>query len=916
MSLLLSAAALPFLLHSQEIIYVDTSLATFAPQIEQGTINLNSCSDTILGEILTFKAASDIAIRPDGEVYGYAATNWPGDTMLYNGEMSWTGLVYPNLVYYDPQITGVTCDENNFVYTAGLGITKYWLQCCTYQEIYLGDLPPGMQCQGDITYRQGKFYVAAIGNKLVEVNMKNPSESKIVMDFPPGTLPIHGLATVQLGCDSVATYAIGRAPDHSEVYFIDFDNWTTTLVCDMPELAITGAGSYTECMLPPCDVFVDLDNDNSSFGFRGDFCGEKFCAPPAAVADTDVVILSATGLLDSLSLQLTGVLDAGQEYLTAGPVNNLAVAGNNSGWLTFVNTGSATLQDFEAAIKAVLFQNDALVVTYGKRKVLVRGWAGGVSSPVSVAELMLDNSVLQLTADVTPPACFGFSTGSAGLSASGGMAPYDFQWQGGQQGSTVSGLSSGVYPLVISDAAGCVKADTVVVGQPDLLAVSVSYTGPSSLCDNSGILAANASGGTAPYAFAWDNGAAGPDPVSVGPGAYQLTVTDANGCTATAGYDIAEGDTVLVLQTAAICEGESFSWGGAVFYADTLTCQVVPQAGGCDSTVCLQLAVHPLPVVAITADGDFCDSDQVSLSAGQHAAYLWAGGSTSPALSVSTPGVYSVTVTNGFGCTAEASLALSAGVQFDWQTDDPTCSGIDDGRIVFENAAGGTPPLQFSIDGGAQFSTSPVFENLPPGVYTLVAEDAGGCRSEAEAVLMAPVPVTVDAGEDQSIQLGQTVTLSAQTNLLNPVVYWQPPDFLDCTDCLSANASPLQTIRYEVQVQDANGCTAKDEVTVTVDRQNRVYVPNAFSPNGDGINDRLTVFGSPAVASVASFRVFDRWGGLVFDGVNLAPNDPASGWDGNMKGKAALPGVYVYLIEIRLADGRTEMVEGEVLLVR
>ncbi len=854
----------------------------------------------------------DIAVRFDGKRIAYGIA-YGGDTLLGSHTVN-VLTIYVNALTIDKAITGLTCDENGYLYAAGAGITKQTSYCCTFNEQYLGDLPPNMHCQGDITYRQGKFYLAAVGNKLVEVNMKNPSMSQIVMDFPPGTLPIHGLATVQIDCDSSVTYAIGREAAYSKIYEIDFNNWTVSEVCET-DLSITGAGSLTECMLPPCDIFVDLDDDNSSFGFRGDYCA-GFCLPPSAVADTDVVILSATGLLDSLSLQLTGILDAGQEYLTAGPVNNLAVAGNNTGWLTFVNTGSATLQDFEAAIKAVLFQNDAPVVTYGKRKVLVQGWAGGVSSPVSVAELMLDNSVLQLTADVTPPACFGFSDGSAGLSASGGAGPYDFQWQGGQQGSVVSGLAAGVYPLMISDAAGCVKADTVVVGQPGLLAASVSYTGPPSLCDNSGILAANASGGTAPYSFAWDNGAAGPDPVTVGPGAYQLTVTDANGCTATAGYDIAEGDTVLVLQTAAICEGESFSWGGAIFYVDTLACQVVPQAGGCDSTVCLQLAVHSLPVVAIMAEGDFCDSDQVSLSAGQHAAYLWAGGSTSPALSVSTPGVYSVTVTNGFGCTAEASLALSAGVQFDWQTDDPTCSGIDDGRIVFENAVGGMPPLQFSIDGGAQFSTSPVFENLPPGVYTLVAEDAGGCRSEAEAMLTAPVPVSVDAGEDQSIQLGQTVTLSAQTNLANPVVYWQPPDFLDCTDCPTVQASPLQTIRYEVQVQDANGCTAKDEVTVTVDRQSRVYVPSAFSPNGDGINDRLTVFGSSAVTSVASFRVFDRWGGLVFDGVNLAPNDAASGWDGSVKGKAALPGVYVYLIEIRLADGQTEMVEGEVLLVR
>ncbi|RMH13239.1 MAG: hypothetical protein D6698_14250, partial [Gammaproteobacteria bacterium] len=280
LTLLFSVASMPFLLRSQSILYVDTALATFAPKVVFGEIDLVECSDTVTGEHGGYFHAFDMAVRPDSSNFLYATSNFFNNanylTELHTLSVG-GGVIYPNLPVKDSLIQGLTCDENGYVYTAGMGIIKFELDYPGYFEYYLGDLPPSMKCQGDITYRNGKFYLVAVGNKLVEVDIKQPMDSKIVMDFPPGTLPIHGLTTVQLGCDSVATYAVGRATDHSEIYEVDFDNWTISLVCDMPELAITGAGSYTECALPPCDIFVDMDHDNSSFGFWGNYCADTFC---------------------------------------------------------------------------------------------------------------------------------------------------------------------------------------------------------------------------------------------------------------------------------------------------------------------------------------------------------------------------------------------------------------------------------------------------------------------------------------------------------------------------------------------------------------------------------------------------------------------------------------------------------------
>jgi gliding motility-associated-like protein len=98
-------------------------------------------------------------------------------------------------------------------------------------------------------------------------------------------------------------------------------------------------------------------------------------------------------------------------------------------------------------------------------------------------------------------------------------------------------------------------------------------------------------------------------------------------------------------------------------------------------------------------------------------------------------------------------------------------------------------------------------------------------------------------------------------------------------------AKPLQSIRYEVVVTDSSGCVAKDELAILINRQEGVYVPNAFSPNGDGVNDVLTVFTDPSVRKITYFRIFDRWGNLVYEGQDLAPGDTQQGWDGTFAGE-------------------------------
>lgn len=147
---------------------------------------------------------------------------------------------------------------------------------------------------------------------------------------------------------------------------------------------------------------------------------------------------------------------------------------------------------------------------------------------------------------------------------------------------------------------------------------------------------------------------------------------------------------------------------------------------------------------------------------------------------------------------------------------------------------------------------------------------------------------------------------SFQPSLIN----WSPPNGLSCIDCLAPDAAPTETTRYSLSLSDENNCSWSGEVLVTVALPN-LYVPNAFSPNGDGNNDTFAPVLNDGVAAIASFALYDRWGVQVF-----SMTDDIKSWDGFFQGEPAQQGIYVFSVEwIDLAGNiRNEM--GEVLLLR
>jgi gliding motility-associated-like protein len=278
--------------------------------------------------------------------------------------------------------------------------------------------------------------------------------------------------------------------------------------------------------------------------------------------------------------------------------------------------------------------------------------------------------------------------------------------------------------------------------------------------------------------------------------------------------------------------------------------------------------------------------------------------------------------TNSLGCDSlalaitEYEQAIEVFINFS----DISCFGESNGIILIDTVLGGTPPYMYSID-NMPFQSTPFFTNLPADTYTILIEDADGCQTLAVVPLNSINEITVNLGEDLFINLGDSVSIFAQINIdpneLDTII-WTTVDSINCSgNCLDFTVTPLQTTTYSIMVIDENGCFSQDEMTIQVDENISVYIPNAFSPNEDNYNDKITIFGNTLlIDEVQIFRIFNRWGELVFQGENFPPNNPESGWDGNLNGKPMNPAVFIYFAEVRFVDGRIKQFKGDITLIR
>ena len=303
--------------------------------------------------------------------------------------------------------------------------------------------------------------------------------------------------------------------------------------------------------------------------------------------------------------------------------------------------------------------------------------------------------------------------------------------------------------------------------------------------------------------------------------------------------------------------------------------------------------------------------------------YNWSNGSTAVRIDALPVGAYNLTVTDARGCNVlrSSSLTSSPPINAVIETTDPACFGDASGAVEVVNVSGGTAPYTYRLNGGAE-TNNQLFSNLPVGQFQVTVLDANGCSQSQLVSIDTPQELTVELGDDVRMNLGDTVQLLATTSY--PVVnyQWSGGEIVECPNlspvfsCDNPIVAPVESAVYRLTVTDAKGCRATDRVAVIVAKPRDVFIPNAFSPNEDGYNERLQIYVDKNVRIVKSFRVFNRWGETMYELYDFDPGDPANGWDGMHRGELMNAGVYVYFAEIEFIDGKVLIYKGDVTLMR
>jgi gliding motility-associated-like protein len=346
---------------------------------------------------------------------------------------------------------------------------------------------------------------------------------------------------------------------------------------------------------------------------------------------------------------------------------------------------------------------------------------------------------------------------------------------------------------------------------------------------------------------------------------------------------------------------------------------------GCADTAQGTLTANPLPATDAGPDTAICAGQSIVLQPSGANTYVWQASTslsctncTNPTAKPDSTTRYYVTGTSGAGCVASDSVQVTVNQPFTLTvaTSDTLCAGFS---------------IQLSASGAQQYTWQPSTGLSDPNIanpvaspastttYTLVATDGKSCFADT-----ATVVVNVFANPTVNL-VDSVVTIIAGSNYLPTSVtspdvvawQWQPPAGLSCSNCAQPTIAARQTTRYEEKVFNQYGCSASDFVTVQVlcTADKSLFIPNTFSPNGDGVNDYFYPRGA-GLYNIKSMRIFNRWGQAVFERINFPPNDISSAWDGTINGKPQPSDVYVYMIEVICTNGTVLTTKGDITLLR
>lgn len=472
----------------------------------------------------------------------------------------------------------------------------------------------------------------------------------------------------------------------------------------------------------------------------------------------------------------------------------------------------------------------------------------------------------------------------------------------------------------------------VVVGT----ALSANISGDTQICAG-GKTTLSVNAGSA--GILWSTGATTPSIEVTASGTYSVTLN--NGvCEAKASVEVSIGDELkpAISGNTNICPGETttltvnedfdtYTWsdgqtGKSITVSQTGNYTVVVTKGTCSGTASVQVEGKQITVTpTVTPPSCLGNDGSATVKVEEEVTYTitWTTGESTATITGKEAGVYAYTIQFGT-CTQQGTVEIPESqdkITADIEVTPLNCDASEKGSISIADI-NGTAPFIIKLNGEIVAETIP---DLVAGDYILVIEDGKGCSLQQTVNVFQAPEVEVILPQDVTIGKGQQITLQATVTGINirpenTVYEWTPSDGLSCTDCAAPQAAPQQTTEYVLKVTNAFGCQGADTILVEVTPELTVYLPTAFSPNGDGKNDVLYIRSNADGANVKILEIFNRWGESVFRSENVAVNNPAFGWNGYYNGKLSAVDSYSFYYEVELSDSTVKRDKGTVLIVR
>lgn len=559
-------------------------------------------------------------------------------------------------------------------------------------------------------------------------------------------------------------------------------------------------------------------------------------------------------------------------------------------------------------------------------------------------------STLIISSEVIDVACFGENDGRINLTITGGMSPYDFIWEDSTTTQNRDNLGTGIYCVTVMDAKGCTADRCFEIFEPDSLYVIAVVTSVRCQGGCDGAINPTVIGGTPPFSVLWNDGAVSEDRDGLKPGTFCCIVTDANGCEVEDCFVIEDGDSVVVdlPDTLYKCPGNTpiflnpdgnpdyeYSWTPGDLVSDSTainpetfperdTCisvTVTDPISGCSTEVKIVVLVGEFPDFDLPDVITACDSVvEVCIDSYPDLDLDWScdrgfvdiiGSDTCIQVPVFEKDIIYFRATDSFECVFMDSIKIENHIiDISYVDSIRFCEGD---TIIFEIA---------DINGTIDTWTFDCLEDLiveeEDGRLTLTYDrdttfqcsftvSNQFCSEQYSFIVeVFENDHTVSASADPtSVNKGLKTELRADSPNSNDRYLWSPDRYLlDPVNSKFPMAMPEESIVYTVISEDERGCTAMDSVRIDytcICDEPYIFMPNAFTPNGDNLNDTYNVVSEESLVEDMYLAVYDRWGNLVFETRSLNVD-----WDGTYNGQLVNPDVYAYYVRVKCVGNEEE----------